>query len=73
MNFCCHGACFGKIKPEETGKMTGKKEKKDYCDAGDQQKIVEKMTECDKTSTSDKQVNECYSKVIEEDDGCMSS
>ena len=53
--------------------MTGKKEKKDYCDAGDQQKIVEKMTECDKTSTSDKQVNECYSKVIEEDDGCMSS
>ena len=47
--------------------------KKDYCDAEDQKNVVEKMTECDENSTSDKERNECYSKVIKEDDGCMSS
>lgn len=47
--------------------------KKDYCDAEDQKKVVEKMTECDETSKDDKERNECYSKVIQEDDGCMSS
>ena len=53
--------------------MTDNSEKKDYCDAGDQKKVVEKMTDCDKTSTSDKERDECYTKTIEKDDGCMSS
>jgi hypothetical protein len=53
--------------------MTENSEKKDYCDAGDQKKIVEKMSDCDKTSTSDKDLTECYTKIIEEDEGCMSS
>lgn len=52
--------------------MTDTREKKDYCDAGDQKKVVEKMTECDKTAGDDKDRGECYSKVIKED-GCMSS
>ena len=49
-----------------------KKEKKDYCDATDQRKIVEKMTDCDKSSSTDKDLTECYTKIIEEDEGCMS-
>lgn len=53
--------------------MTADKNKKDYCDAEDQKKVVEKMTDCDKKSGTDKEKSECYSKVIEEDDGCMSS
>ena len=53
--------------------MTENSEKKDYCDAGDQKNIVEKMSDCDKTSTSDKDLTECYTKIIEEDEGCMSS
>ena len=53
--------------------MTADKEKKDYCDAEDQQKIVTKMTACDKNSKTDKEKGECYSKVVNEDDGCMSS
>lgn len=53
--------------------MTTEKEKKDYCDAKDQKKIVEKMTECDKNSKDDKEKGECYSKVVEDDNGCMSS
>ncbi len=47
--------------------------KKDYCDAEDQKNVVEKMTECDENSKDDKERSECYSKVISEDDGCMSS
>jgi hypothetical protein len=53
--------------------MTDNSEKKDYCDAGDQKKIVEKMSDCDKTSTSDTELTECYTKIIEDDEGCMSS
>ncbi|MBU1342667.1 MAG: hypothetical protein KKE44_09500 [Proteobacteria bacterium] len=53
--------------------MSAEKEKKDYCDAEDQKKVVEKMSECDKTSKTDKEKSECYSKVVDEDDGCMSS
>ena len=52
--------------------MTKNSEKK-YCDAEDQRTIVEKMNDCDKTSTSDKDLNECYTKIIKEDEGCMSS
>ena len=48
-------------------------ENKEYCDAGDQRKIVEKMSDCDKASASDKEINECYTKIIKEDEGCMSS
>ena len=53
--------------------MTESKEKKDYCDANDQKKVVEKMTDCDNTTKDDKERSECYAKVIKEDDGCMSS
>jgi len=53
--------------------MTDGKEKKDYCDAEDQKKVIDKMTDCDKNSVTDKEKGECYSKVIKEDDGCMSS
>lgn len=53
--------------------MTADKEKKDYCDAEDQKKVVNKMTECDKNSETNKEKTECYSKVVKEDDGCMSS
>ena len=53
--------------------MTVHDKKKDYCDAEDQKKVVEKMSDCDKKSKSDKEKDECYSKVIKEDDGCMSS
>lgn len=53
--------------------MSDSKEKKDYCDASDQKKVVEKMTDCDKNSNDDKAKKECYDKVIKEDDGCMSS
>ncbi len=53
--------------------MTNTSEKKEYCDAGDQKDIVEKMSDCDKKSTSDKEVTECYTKIIQEDEGCMSS
>jgi hypothetical protein len=53
--------------------MTDDREKKDYCDAEDQKKVVEKMTDCDKKSKTDKEKNECYTRVIEKDDGCMSS
>jgi hypothetical protein len=52
--------------------MNTSNEKKDYCDAEDQKKVVDKMTDCDKNATSDKEKGECYSKVIKEDDGCMS-
>ena len=53
--------------------MAADKKKKDYCDAEDQKKVVEKMTECDKTSKTEKEKNECYSNVVKEDGGCMSS
>jgi hypothetical protein len=53
--------------------MTDNSEKKDYCDADDQKKIVDKMSDCDKTSASDTELTECYTKIIEEDEGCMSS
>ncbi len=53
--------------------MTADKEKKDYCDAEDQKKVVNKMTDCDKNSETDKEKGECYSKVVKEDGGCMSS
>lgn len=53
--------------------MTTDKEKKDYCDAEDQKKVVEKMTDCDKNSETDKEKDECYSEVVKKDDGCMSS
>ncbi len=53
--------------------MTDNSEKKDYCGAGDQKKIVDKMSDCDTTSASDKELTECYTKIIEEDEGCMSS
>lgn len=53
--------------------MTAEKEKKDYCDAEDQKTVVEKMSDCDKKSKTDKEKNECYSKVVKDDDGCMSS
>ena len=53
--------------------MTENSEKKDFCDAEDQKNIVEKMSDCDKTSASDTELTECYTKIIEEDEGCMSS
>jgi hypothetical protein len=52
--------------------MAEDKEKKDYCDAKDQKKVVEKMSDCDKSSENDKERDECYTKVIKNDDGCMS-
>lgn len=53
--------------------MNDQEGKKDYCDAGDQKKVVDKMTDCDKKSKTDQEIKECYTKVIEEDDPCMSS
>ena len=53
--------------------MTVEKKEKDYCSADDQKKVVEKMTDCDKSSKTDKETEECYSKVVENDNGCMSS
>jgi hypothetical protein len=53
--------------------MAQDKEKKDHCDAEDQKKVVEKMSDCDKSSGNDKERDECYTKVVKEDDGCMSS
>ena len=53
--------------------MTVEKKEKDYCSADDQKKVVEKMTDCDKNSKTDKETEECYSKVVENDNGCMSS
>ncbi|HKJ99861.1 MAG TPA: hypothetical protein VJ959_13155 [Desulfotignum sp.] len=48
--------------------------KKDHCDAEDQKNVVDKMKECDNTSETDKERDECYNKVVkEDDDGCMSS
>ncbi len=52
--------------------MAKDKEKKDYCDAEDQKKVVDKMSDCDKSSETDKDRDECYTKVVKEDDGCMS-
>ena len=65
-------AGFKGCKPEEDT-MTDSKDKKDYCDADDQKKVVEKMTACDEKSSNDKERSECYAEVIKEDDGCMSS
>ncbi len=31
-----------------------------------------KMSDCDKSSENDKERDECYTKVIKGDDGCMS-
>ncbi len=53
--------------------MSKSDEKKEYCDSVDQKKVVEKMVACDETSKDDKEKNECYTKVIKENDGCMSS
>jgi hypothetical protein len=53
--------------------MEKDKEKKDYCDAEEQKNVVEKMSDCDKSSDNDKERDECYTKVVKEDDGCMSS
>jgi hypothetical protein len=36
-------------------------------------KVVEKMKACDENSKDGKERSECYSKVIKEDGGCMSS
>lgn len=47
-------------------------EKKDYCDAEDQKKVVDKMSDCDKSSETGNDRDECYTKVVKEDDGCMS-
>ena len=53
--------------------MAKDQEEKDYCDAKDQKKVVDKMSDCDKSSENDKDRDECYTKVIkEDDDGCMS-
>ncbi len=49
--------------------MTIDQKRKDYCDAEDQKKVVENMSDCDKTSKTDKEKSECYSKVITEEDG----
>lgn len=53
--------------------MTGKQEKKDYCDAKDQRQVVEKMIACDEAAVSDGETAECYARVLKEDKGCMSS
>lgn len=53
--------------------MTESQKKKEYCDAADQKKVVEKMKSCDETSKDDKERSECYERVIKDDDGCMSS
>ena len=53
--------------------MTVKKREKNYCDAKEQKEVVEKMIDCDKNSKTDKEKGECYSKVVENDNGCMSS
>ncbi len=47
--------------------------KKDHCDAEDQKKVVDKMSDCDTSSDNDQERDECYTKVVKEDDGCMSS
>ena len=52
--------------------MTSEKKKKDFCDAEDQQKVIDKMTGCDETSKDSKEAEECYKKVVDKDDGCMS-
>jgi hypothetical protein len=58
---------------QRRGIMAKDQEKKDYCDAEDQKKVVDKMSDCDKSSENDKDRDECYTKVIkEDDDGCMS-
>ncbi len=63
------------IEAKTTGKnyMTVKKKEKDYCTANDQKNVVEKMTDCDTNSKTDKEKGECYSKVVADDNGCMSS
>ncbi len=53
--------------------MTEDKAKKEYCNADDQRKVVEKMTECDRNSENSQEKSDCYAKVIKEGDGCMSS
>ncbi len=53
--------------------MAKEDKKKDHCDAEDQKNVVEKMSDCDKSSDNDKNRDECYTKVIKKDDGCMSS
>ncbi|WDP89394.1 MAG: hypothetical protein HUN04_06505 [Desulfobacter sp.] len=52
--------------------MTESNKKKNYCDAADQKKVVEKMMDCDEKSQDDKEKSECYAKILKEDDGCMS-
>lgn len=52
--------------------MTSENKKKDYCDAEDQKKVIEKMTECDEKSKDGKETDECYKKIVDKDDGCMS-
>ena len=52
--------------------MTEGKGKKDYCDAEDQKKVVDKMAECDRNSKTDKEKSDCYSEVVKKDEGCMS-
>jgi hypothetical protein len=53
--------------------MAKDKEKKDHCDAEEQKNVVEKMSDCDKSSDNDKERDECYTNVVKKDDGCMSS
>lgn len=53
--------------------MTSEKKRKDYCDAEDQKKVLEKMADCDENSKDGKEADECYQKIVKEDDGCMSS
>ena len=52
--------------------MSDPRERKDYCDAGEQKDVVEKLTNCDKNSTTSEQRVECYAKVVE-DNGCVTS
>jgi len=52
--------------------MTSEKKEKDFCDAKDQKKVIDKMTECDENSKNGKETEECYKKIVDEDDGCMS-
>jgi hypothetical protein len=53
--------------------MTESNTRKDYCDAEDQKKVVDKMMACDENSKDGKEKDECYAKVVKEDGGCMSS
>ncbi len=52
--------------------MSDSRDRKEYCDARDQKKVVEKLTACDNNCVTDKERVECYAKVVE-NNGCISS